>query len=318
MIPSMSATLFLRLMLLGECLFYFVLSAVLHLKFGWMLRQTVGLALILALLGRVFIIAFTFVFSRIHSSRPPPGCSIGLWRGLTMFLREWAAYCLLFSVIMPFERVFMGKERLKTVAAGRLPVLLIHGYQCNRGFWWWIRPRLERAGWQVATHSLHPVFADIDEYVEQVSQRIEDVCSATGAQRLILVGHSMGGLVARAYLRQAGPARVARLVTLGSPHHGSKLAILGIGRNARQMVPGNRWLDALNRAGAIPAMQTVSLYSCQDNYVMPQDSPVIVEAKNLPFSGIGHLEMAFSAWTAGVLLDELARPVSASPDPHTG
>lgn len=313
----MSATSFLRLMLMGELLFYLVVSAVLSLEFGWTLRQTVGLALILALLGRAFIISFTFAYSRAYSSRPPHGCSIGLGRGLTMALREWAAYCLLFTVIMPFEWVFMGKDRLSATASGRLPILLIHGYQCNRGFWLWIRRRLERAGWQVATLSLHPVLADIDDYVGQVSQRIEEVCSATVAPRLILIGHSMGGLVARAFLRHAGSVRVARLLTLGSPHHGSKLAMFGMGPNARQMVPGNRWLGVLNMPGAAPAPQTVSIYSCQDNYVMPQDSPLIDKAVNLPVAGVGHLEMAFSAELADTLLNELERPVSGPPDPHT-
>ncbi len=312
----MSATLFLRWMLIGELLFYLALSAVLGLKFGWLLRQTAGLALILAVLGRAFIISFTFAYSRIYSSRPPHGCSIGPWRGLTMALREWAAYCLLFTLIMPFERIFMGKDRLRIAARGRLPVLLIHGYQCNRGFWLWIRRRLERAGWQVATLSLNPVFADIDSYVAQVLQRIGEVCSATSAQQVILVGHSMGGLVARACLQHGDSARIARLLTLGSPHHGSRLAVLGMGCNARQMVPGNYWLNALNMPGATPTRHIVSIYSCQDNYVMPQDSPLIPGAMNLPIAGVGHLEMAFSALTVNTLLDELAQSVSAPPDPH--
>jgi triacylglycerol esterase/lipase EstA (alpha/beta hydrolase family) len=48
------------------------------------------------------------------------------------------------------------------------------------------------------------VFNDIDGYVEPLSRRIDEVCAAAGAEQVILVGHSMGGLVSRAYLRRHG------------------------------------------------------------------------------------------------------------------
>jgi triacylglycerol esterase/lipase EstA (alpha/beta hydrolase family) len=103
---------------------------------------------------------------------------------------------------------------------------------------------------------------------------------------LILVGHSMGGLVSRAYLRRNGKARVAKLVTLGTPHRGSQLAKLGMGENGRQMVPGSAWLGGLNASGAVPLpAATVSIYSCHDNYVMPQDSSVLEGAKIVPLAG---------------------------------
>jgi pimeloyl-ACP methyl ester carboxylesterase len=115
----------------------------------------------------------------------------------------------------------------------------------------------------------------------------------------------MGGLVSRAYLRRHGAARVAKLVTLGSPHHGSRLAVLGLGENGRQMIPGSAWLAGLNAPGAVPLPETVSLYSCQDNYVMPQDSSVLDGARVVPLAGIGHLEMAFSPEIERRLLAEL-------------
>jgi pimeloyl-ACP methyl ester carboxylesterase len=295
-------------MLAGEFGIYLLLGLVLTGWCGWAWQQALGLALILMVLGRVLVIGVTFVFSRVYPASPPAGYRIGAVPGVAMFLRELAAFSLLFAVIMPFEHFFMGEDRLGRAAGGRPPLLLLHGYQCNRGFWLWLRGRLERAGWQVATHSLNPVFNDIDGYVEQVSRRVEEVCAATGAERLILVGHSMGGLVARAYLRREGSARVAKLVTLGSPHRGSRLAVVGPGENGRQMVPGSEWLAGLNAPGAAPLPQTVSIYSCQDNYVMPQDSSLLEGAKIVPLAGIGHLEMGFSPEIARWLLAELSQP----------
>ncbi len=301
----MTAATLHRLMLAGEFVFYLLLGLALTWRCGWAWQQAVGLAMILMVAGRAFIIGVTFSFARAYAVPPPEGCRIGAGRGLAMFLRELSAFFLLFTVIMPFEHCFMGADRLGR-ADGRLPILLIHGYQCNRGYWLWLRRALEHAGWQVATISLNPVFNDIDGYVAQVSQRIEEVCAATGAERVLLVGHSMGGLVSRAYLRRHGAARVAKLITLGSPHRGSMLAKLGLGENGRQMIPGSAWLAALNAPGAVPLPETVSVYSCQDNYVMPQDSSVLEGAKTIPLAGIGHLEMAFSPEIERLLLAELS------------
>ena len=302
----MTASTLHRLMLAGEFVFYLLLGLGLTARCGWVWQQALGMALILMVAGRAFIIGVTFAFARAHAAPPPVPLRIGFARGLAMFLRELAAFFLLFTVVMPFERFFMAADRIGRTEDGRLPLLLVHGYQCNRGFWFELRSRLARAGWQAATISLNPVFNDIDGYVEQLARRIDEVCEAAGTERLILVGHSMGGLVSRAYLRRHGKGKVAKLVTLGSPHHGSRLAVLGLGENGRQMVPGSAWLAALNAPAAAPLPETVSIYSCQDNYVMPQDSSLLDGAKVVPLAGIGHIEMAFSPEIARRLLDELS------------
>lgn len=302
----MAASTLHRLMLAGEIVLYLLIGLLLTGRFGWAWQQALGLAMLLMVAGRCFIIGVTFAFARAHAAPPPADCRIGLLRGIALYVREVAAFFALFTLIMPFERLFMAADRVGRSEGGRLPVLLIHGYQCNRGFWIELRGRIERAGWQVATVSLAPVFNDIDGYVEQVARRIDEVCAAAGTEQLILVGHSMGGLVSRAYLRARGPAKVAKLVTLGSPHRGSRLAVMGPGRNARQMIPGSAWLAGLNAPGAVPLpAATVSVYSCQDNYVMPQDSSVLEGAKVVPLAGLGHLEMAFSPEIARLLLAEL-------------
>ncbi len=302
----MNAATLHRLMLAGELVFYLLLGAALTRYGGWAWQQALGLALMLIVLGRAFVIGVTFAFSRACAVPPPAECRIGPLRGIALYLRELAAFFALFTLIMPFERLLMRADRIGRSESGRPPVLLIHGYQCNRGFWIELRGRIERAGWQVATLSLAPVFHDIDGYVEQVARRIEEIRAATGAETVILVGHSMGGLVSRAYLRAHGNARVAKLVTLGSPHHGSRLAVLGMGENGRQMIPGSAWLAGLNAPGAAPLpAATVSIYSCQDNYVMPQDSSLLEGAKAVPLAGLGHLEMAFSPEIARRLLAEL-------------
>jgi triacylglycerol lipase len=292
-----------RWLLLGELLGYFLLGWWLVGCTGWTPWQAVGLALAGFFGGRLFVVGLTFTLMLKGCGAVPAELRIGPFGALRMVLEEYLGFVVLFSVIQPFESFWMGPDRLAKPAPGRLPLLLIHGYQCNRGFWFWLRPRLEAAGWTVATHSLEPVFSDIDAYAEGIARRIDEVLAATGASQVILVGHSMGGLASRAYLRRHGTGKVARLVTLGSPHHGTLLAPLGLGPNARQMRVDSPWLSAL--AAPLPPA-SVSIYSCHDNYVFPQQACSTLEgATNIAIGGVSHLGMAFSPRLLGNLMEAL-------------
>jgi hypothetical protein len=117
----------------------------------------------------------------------------------------------------------------------------------------------------------------------------------------------MGGLIARAYLRDFGSERVARILTLASPHHGSQLARHAIGAGGRQLRPGNDWLIALNAAERVaPSVPIVSLFSWHDNYVAPQDSAVLAYATNVPCVGVGHLALLFSKPVAQRICAEIS------------
>ncbi len=99
----------------------------------------------------------------------------------------------------------------------------------------------------------------------------------------------MGGLVARTCLRDTGPARIDRIITLGTPHHGSVLAWMYFGRCLAQMRPGNAWLAALNRdEGDVSPVPMVSIWSRHDNLVVPQTSSELGGAQNIALIGIGH------------------------------
>ena len=172
-------------------------------------------------------------------------------------------------------------------------VILVHGYACNAAVFAWLARRLAVRGYAVYTVTLEPVFARIDDYVAPLARKVNEVAGAGG--RVVLVGHSMGGLVCRAYTRRSGGARVARIVTLGTPHHGSALAPIGHGADALDMRPMGEWLRGLARSeeGGLAA-PIVSIYSCHDNFVVPQASSVLAGAKNVPLAGIGHLSLLYS------------------------
>ncbi len=305
----------MRWILIGELLIYVVLGDLLVWRAGWTPLQATSLALASFFGLRLFIVSLTFSIMLTAASIVPDGSRIGSARAALMVFEEYAGLILLFTVIQPFEGFWLGPDRLEKPLGGRLPLLLIHGYQCNRGFWFWLRPRLEAVGWIVATHSMEPAWAEIDDYAEGIARRIDEVLAATGALQVILVGHSMGGLACRAYLRRYGKDKVARLITLGSLHQGTRLARLGLGRNARQMRIGNPWLLALGARDAVPLPPgSVSIYSWHDNYVFPHETCSTLEgAANIAIGGVSHIGMAFSPVVLGKLLEVLELPLEATP-----
>ena len=284
----------LRFFLLVEAgLFVAAGRALAHLSWG----EAAGCAVALMLGFRIGTVGFTYAYAVAHSPGMP---RIPPLSALRMVLAECGAFLWLFLIIQPFEQLWMGRDR---TPRGRPLVLLVHGYGCNRGAWWWLRRRLEAAGYATATINLEPPYADIAHFVTQLNRRIEDVCTAAGCERVMLVGHSMGGLVARAYLARFGKRRVARLVTLATPHAGSTLARLGLGENARQMEPNSVWLKSLWRDR--PDVPMVSLRNSHDNFVVPQDSQRYPAARDVDLPALGHLAMLLSPRAAAALLAAL-------------
>ena len=246
-------------------------------------------AVVAVLCLRAGIVAVTWAFARAY---PSPARRLTAAESVRMLFGEYAAFLLIFVVILPFERLWMGRDRLRPCPR---PLLLVHGYSCSRGVWWLTRRRLEAAGHTVATISLAPPYTNIGKLVPQLGERIAMVCQATGADRVVLVAHSMGGLVCRSYLARHGSDRVERLITIASPHSGSELARIGIGKNAREMEPGSRWLKDLGQAGLpVPA---VAIRTAHDNFVMPQDNQRLPGAIDVALEAIGHLAVLFSRRT---------------------
>jgi triacylglycerol esterase/lipase EstA (alpha/beta hydrolase family) len=196
-------------------------------------------------------------------------------------------------------------------------LLLVHGVGVNDGVWFALRRDLaRRALGPVYTINYGPPLAGIEHFAGQLAARIDAICAATGAARVAVIAHSMGGLVARAYLRRVGAARIARLVTIGTPHHGSMLAWTFAGRCLAQMRPGNPWLAGINAAenDASP-VPVVSVWSRHDSMVAPQASADLACARNVVLSGIGHNALLSSRR----VMDEVARVVaSAQTDERSG
>lgn len=262
--------------------------------------------LLVVLLVRLAITANNFALALYYRSPCPRRLSPLAW--LRLFCAEFAS--TLYS--SSWSMLHCAFAHRKPARASGLPVLLIHGYVCNSGYWHRFSPHLSQAGIEHFALDLEPVFGDIDGYAPQVARAVEAICRQTGHSRVIIVAHSMGGLVARAYLRSHGSAQLAHLITLGTPHHGTALALRGPGRNSRQMEWQNGqqsdWLAALDQSET-PSLRAriTSIYSWHDNIISPQRSSHLDGANNIDLFGIGHVELAMSGPVQQCTLEAIKR-----------
>jgi pimeloyl-ACP methyl ester carboxylesterase len=196
----------------------------------------------------------------------------------------------------------------------RLPVLLIHGYFCNRALWRPMAARLVAGGHVVEAINLEPPFASIDDYVPRIAAAVAALRDRTGAPQVALVGHSMGGLAARAYLRACGDEAVACVVTLGTPHRGTVHAHFGRGRNVRQMRRDNNWLRQLAAEEPRERLERFTVVlSMQDNIVAPQAIQTLVGVRTVRLHGLGHISLVYDAQVARIVMDTLSAAEAGLP-----
>lgn len=189
-------------------------------------------------------------------------------------------------------------------------VVLVHGFLCNRAFWTpWFAPLRARGHAYVAV-TLEPPFGSIDDYAGTIDAAVRHVTEATGRAPLI-VGHSMGGVAIRAWLRAVpgADARVQRVVTIGSPHDGTWPARHARSVAAQQMRLHGPWLRALRaQEPAGRAALFRCWYSNGDNVVYPHATATLEGADNHLIEGLAHVEMAFDRRVMGDCLELLDAP----------
>jgi triacylglycerol lipase len=226
-------------------------------------------------------------------------------------LRAWAVEVLVAPRVFLWHQPFRSAseaDHLSADAHGKLGVVLVHGFFCNRGLWNPWLPKLRAAGVPFVAVSLEPVFGSIDDYGKTVAEAAAAVERATGRPPLV-VAHSMGGLATRAWLRRDASARLHALVTIATPHAGTRLAGRGRGRNVEQMRHGSAWLTDLQRPDATASRtKVVCFWSHCDNIVFPTRSATLPGADNRHLPATPHVAMVFHP----AVIDEVLRTTAAA------
>ena len=193
----------------------------------------------------------------------------------------------------PVARALFAADPL----AARIPVLLVHGLVDNRSVFSVMNRSLRRRGFShVGTWNYSPLLHDVSRGAADLGAHVERICEMTGHDRVHVVGHSLGGLIARYYVQRLdGDRRVESLVTLGTPHHGSLWAHALPTPLIRQLRPGSPIIRELDEPAPGCRTPVTAIYSDLDQMVVPTSSGRCehpdLQARNLLFHGIGHLSI---------------------------
>lgn len=189
----------------------------------------------------------------------------------------------------------------------RLPVLLVHGFVCNSRIWEDLVPALRAQGHTVLAINLEPVFCPIDDYAPLLEQAVQTLRRKSGRNQVALLGHSMGGLAIRAWMRRYGTAHAARAITLGTPHAGTRIKALAAPLNALQMAWHSDWLQTLaaSESEATRSLFRIAL-TAQDNIVYPQRAQTLAGVTPTVFEGLGHLQLCSAVKVRDWVCAELA------------
>lgn len=256
-----------------------------------------------------------------------PGTYLGTLRELLLTAVHVAAYPLGMSrdelrrsrEVRPLGLVPTAVADARTA---NLPVLLLHGYVHNRSAFLSIVRALHRAGFRhVHAFDYNPLTHDIPEIAGMLAGEVERVLQRTGAERCMLVGHSMGGVIARYYVQQlGGEDTVDTVITLGAPHRGTYASYLGWGPSAVQMRPGSALLRKLEETARPSDVRWIAYYSDLDFLIVPAANAKLVhpalQARNCKLSDTGHLSFLMSGEVLrGIVADlvdrDAGRPVPA-------
>lgn len=170
---------------------------------------------------------------------------------------------------------------------------------------------------------------DLRESAAVLATAVDEALARTGADSVDVVGYSAGGVVTRIWAADGGAEQARRIVTLGSPHHGTTVADLAgsfapdqCPEGCQQLRTDSEVLRGLNAGDETPAGPTwVSVWTDVDTTVTPPDSARLDGALELTVqsvcadSRVQHGQLPSDPLVQGIVIAELAsgQPVALGP-----
>ncbi|MDX6361424.1 MAG: hypothetical protein QOC85_427, partial [Streptomyces sp.] len=230
------------------------------------------------------------------------GLSMALLKATALEITILAGHLLLYPSGITQERRTappLPSPDTATLPTGtKPPVVLLHGFIDNRSVFVLLRRSLAQHGRQrVESLNYSPLTCDIRTAAGLLGRHIEEICERTGQERVDIVGHSLGGLIARYYVqRLGGDTRVRTLVTLGTPHSGTRVVpLMNAHPIVRQMRPDSEVIEELRLPAPGCRTRFVSFWSDLDQLMVPLETACVEHpdllAQNVRVSGIGHLAL---------------------------
>lgn len=186
------------------------------------------------------------------------------------------------------------------------PVILLHGLFQNRSCLLWLQHRLRSSGYRHVLSINTPPSRDLETLTEKLAKNVDQLRMRLNVDKVILIGHSMGGMIARNYVQNRGGAvHVERVVTLGSPHRGSKLAPFALTTMGKSLLPGSEFIRRFNSVAWPRETPIISIYTRYDNMVMPAELARLDGALSVELDGMGHTALLFHPRSLQAVIEAL-------------
>ena len=270
----------------------------------------------------VFTLASNIIYwyETLNSPEPAiPSPRPGVFSCLFCYLNSLGSYllCAVIFVLGPFShrRVIKSPEQNPALP----PLILIHGIYNSAAVWRYLGRRFGKAGFPFSTSSYRSVFTSPQRLIQGLEDHVRKVEAAFPGQKPVFVCHSLGGLIVRHWLLAPGNReRAGGVLTLGTPHKGSKVAALGPGRLVKHLLPTADFIRSLQNATDPAPLPCVSLASPTDEAVQPPSSLVPPQGWRLRVTNrLGHFSMLFCPRTARIVMEELNGIVRAREERKT-
>ncbi len=177
------------------------------------------------------------------------------------------------------------------------PVLLVHGFCGTKSSWSLVAQRLVADGFTVEAISYSPFGTSVERLADRVVAEVGRILAQTGADKVHLVGHSLGGVViAEAFSDGRLDGLVDTVVTLGAPFGGSPWAtLMPVGEVARALRCGSALLSRLN-SSPVPNGVRWFAFTAEHDIVVPglRSVPNHALVDVVTLGGVGHLGMLLS------------------------
>jgi triacylglycerol esterase/lipase EstA (alpha/beta hydrolase family) len=187
----------------------------------------------------------------------------------------------------------------------RRPIILLHGFMLTQTSWLVLGHRLRRRGLGPLYATTYYSLQSVRTSAEQLAAFVEEVRARHGAERVDIIAHSMGGVVARYFIERLGGAQhLGQLITIASPHKGTLMGRYGLVPGARDLVADSSLLAEL--AAPQPGLPYTSIWSRSDSVILPQSSSSLAPAgEDRVFDDLGHLSLLASRRVTNAIVERL-------------
>jgi triacylglycerol esterase/lipase EstA (alpha/beta hydrolase family) len=253
------------------------------------------LSAIISLVVGFVIVSFTFCWYETANRNPSlingRFKTSRLWLAFKLMIGEFISLCLIL-ITNPFG--WSNRPDRPASDQTGTPIILLHGLFHNRAAWFWFKFQLRRKGLSdVYTLNL-PAWKDIETLTERVAMLVDELRHKRGIAKVHLIGHSMGGIIARNYVQiRGGAQKVDRCILLGTPNSGSKMVPFVVTNLGKNLMPGSAFLTNLNAQPIPQEVQMTNNYSRHDNLVLPFENAILDGATNTELTGVGHTSLLF-------------------------